>query len=156
MTNTEFTLIRDLHGRLQLTLSDGSHHEGVFPLRAFALSAPDEFIALVSTSGHELVSIRRLADVPEPMRSLIAEEMRVREFVPRIEAIIAVSTYATPSTWHVRTDRGETHFILKAEEDIRRLGQARLLITDSYGLQFEIVDQGRLDAGSRKILARFL
>ena len=30
------------------------------------------------------------------------------------------------------------------------------MITDSHGLQFEVVDQGKLDSTSRRILMRFL
>jgi len=151
-----FTLVQDARGRLQLTLADGSVHEGVVPVRAFPLSAPDECIALVSTGGHELVNIARLSSLAEPARGVIADTLAAREFVPRIEAILSCSAFATPSTWTVRTDRGQTEFVLKAEEDIRRLGEGRLMITDSHGLQLEVVDQARLDAHSRRILMRFL
>ena len=151
-----FTLVQDARGRLQLTLADGTVHEGVVPVRAFPLSAPDECIALVSTGGHELVNIARLSSLAEPARGVITETLAAREFVPKIEAILSCSAFATPSTWTVRTDRGQTEFVLKAEEDIRRLGEGRLMITDSHGLQLEVVDQAALDAHSRRILLRFL
>lgn len=151
-----FTLIQDQRGRLQLTLADGSVHEGVVPVRAFPLTAPDECIALVSSGGHELVNIERLSELAEPTRGLLWAMLAAREFVPKIEAILDCSAFATPSTWTVRTDRGQTNFVLKAEEDIRRLDKGRLMITDSHGLQFEVVDQARLDAASRRILLRFL
>lgn len=152
----DFSLSQDPRGRLLLRLADGTVHEGVVPVRAFPLSAPDECIALVSTAGHELVNIARLSSLAEPARSVIAATLAAREFVPKIEAIEACSTFATPSTWRVRTDRGLTEFVLKAEEDIRRLGDGRLMITDSHGLQLEVVNQGKLDAHSRRILMRFL
>lgn len=152
----DFSLSQDPRGRLLLRLADGTVHEGVVPVRAFPLSAPDECIALVSTAGHELVNIARLSSLAEPARSVIAATLAAREFVPKIEAIEACSAFATPSTWRVRTDRGLTEFVLKAEEDIRRLGDGRLMITDSHGLQLEVVNQGKLDAHSRRILMRFL
>ena len=151
----DFSVSLDPRGRLQLRLADGTLHEGVVPVRAFPLSAPDECIALVS-AGHELVNIARLSTLAEPARSVIAASLAAREFVPKIEAIEACSAFATPSSWRVRTDRGLTEFVLKAEEDIRRLGAGRLMITDSHGLQLEVVDQGKLDAHSRRILLRFL
>jgi hypothetical protein len=151
-----FSLAQDLRGRLQLTLADGTVHEGVVPVRAFPLSAPDECIALVSSGGHELVNIARLSTLDEPARGIITEMLTAREFVPKIEAIEDCSAFATPSTWTVRTDRGRTEFVLKAEEDIRRLGDGRLMITDSHGLQLEVVDQAKLDGHSRRILMRFL
>lgn len=152
----DFSLSQDTRGRLHLRLADGMQHEGVVPVRAFPLSAPDECIALVTSGGHEVVNIARLSTLAEPARSLIAETLAAREFVPKIEAIIECSAFATPSTWTVRTDRGQTEFVLKAEEDIRRLGDGRLMITDSHGLQLEVVNQTQLDAHSRRILARFL
>ena len=152
----DFSLSQDSRGRLYLRLADGTQYEGVVPVRAFPLSAPDECIALVSSGGHEVVNIARLSALAEPARSLVAETLAAREFVPKIESIIECSAFATPSTWTVRTDRGQTEFVLKAEEDIRRLGDGRLMITDSHGLQLEVVNQSQLDAHSRRILARFL
>ncbi len=76
--------------------------------------------------------------------------------MPRIQRIDAVSTFATPSTWTVDTDRGATQLVLKAEEDIRRLGNGRLLIIDSRGIQFIVPDQFALDRASRRLLNRFL
>ena len=152
----DFTLTRDSRGRLHLRLADGTAYEGVVPVRAFPLTAPDECIALVASGGHEVVNIPRLSTLAEPARSVIAETLAAREFVPKIEAIIECSAFATPSTWTVHTDRGQTEFVLKAEEDIRRLGDGRLMITDSHGLQLEVVDQAKLDTHSRRILARFL
>ena len=152
----DFTLTQDARGRLTLTLADGTQYDGVVPVRAFPLTAPDECVALVASGGHEVLNIARLSTLAEPARTVISASLAAREFVPKIEAIVSCSAFATPTTWTVRTDRGETEFVLKAEEDIRRLGEGRLMITDSHGLQLEVVDQAKLDAHSRRILARFL
>ncbi len=47
-------------------------------------------------------------------------------------------------------------FILRTEEDIRRLGQGRLLISSSHGIQFQVPDRFALDRQSKKLLERFL
>jgi len=156
MTTATLQLIRDPHGRLQLTTADGVVHEGVVPVRAFPIAAPAEGIALVGTDGHELAWIDRLADLPDATRSLIEEELASREFVPEIRRLRHVSTFAIPSTWDVETDRGEARFILKGEEDIRRLGTATLLIGDSHGVQYLIRDLSSLDKTSRRLLDRFM
>jgi hypothetical protein len=156
MTTSPFQLSRDAHGRLRLTTADGGVHEGVLPVRAFPLAAPTEGIALMGTDGHELAWIERLGDLAEATRRLVEEELASREFVPEIRRLRHVSTFATPSTWDVETDRGETRFILKGEEDIRRLGADSLLIADSHGIQFLIRDLQALDRQSRKLLDRFL
>ena len=159
MSDTSFSLPlhRNAHGRLVLTLPDGTEHAGVLPVRAFPIAAPGEGLSLVGSDGHELLWIERLADVPASARTLIEEELAVREFVPTIEKIIAVSGFSTPNTWTVQTDRGATQLVLKAEEDIRRLsGRTRLLITGSDGLQYKVPDTLALDRHSRRLLERFL
>lgn len=149
-------LTRDAHGRLQLTTSDGGVHAGVVPVRAFPIAAPTEGIALVGADGHELAWIDRLDELPDATRTLVEEELASREFVPEIHRLHRVSSFATPSTWEVETDRGETRFVLKGEEDIRRVGESTLLIADSHGIQFLIRDLQALDRHSRKLLDRFL
>ena len=155
-TTADFQLQRDAFGRLTLTDSTGETHEGVTPVRAFPISSPDDGIALVDPYGHELAWIDRLEDLPEDLRTLLKAELAGREFMPVISRIVEVSSFATPSTWTVVTNRGETKLILKGEEDIRRLTPPALLIADSNGIQFLIRDRQALDAHSRKILDRFL
>lgn len=152
----DFTLSRNAFGRLVLCDAAGVSHEGVTPVRAFPIGAPDDGLALVSTDGRELVWLDSLDPLPAAMRTLVAEELAAREFMPEIQRIVGVSTFASPSTWTVDTNRGVASFVLRGEEDIRRLGGQTLLITDSHGIHFLIRDSARLDKPSRKILDRFL
>jgi hypothetical protein len=128
----------------------------VVPVRAFPIAAPGEGLSLLSAEGHELVWIDRLGDLSPRQRELVEEELSSREFAPEIRRLLAVSTFATPSTWTVDTDRGTTQFVLKGEEDIRRIGRSMLLIADSQGLQFRVRDLTALDRPSRRLLERFL
>lgn len=155
MTPPEFHLERNPFGRLVYTAGEACH-VGVVPVRAFPIAAPDEGLSLVSAEGHELAWIDRLDALPAATRSLIEEELAAREFVPEIRRLRSVSTYSTPSTWEVETDRGDARFVLKGEEDIRRLGRVTLLIEASQGLQFLVRDMLALDRGSRRLLERFL
>jgi len=152
----DFTLSRNAFGRLVLTDSAGISHEGVVPVRAFPIAAPDDGLALVSTEGRELAWLDSLDVLPVNMQTLVREELAAREFMPEVQRIKGVSTFATPSTWTVQTNRGEASFVLRGEEDIRRLGGQTLLITDSHGIHFLIRDASSLDKPSRKILDRFL
>ena len=152
-----FSLMRDDIGQLILTSADGVVHTAVIPVRAFALSAPDQGVSLMSSEGKELQWIEQLDTLPETTRALIAEELAQRDFMPVIQRIVTVSSFATPSTWQVDTDRGMTQLILKSEDDIRRLkGPGSLLIGDSQGINFLIRDRRALDGNSQKILKRFL
>jgi len=69
---------------------------------------------------------------------------------------VQVASYVTPTTWTVRTSRGEARLWLKSEQDIRRISQSKLLISDGHGIHFLIRDLERLDRASRRILDRFL
>ncbi|MDP9966201.1 hypothetical protein J2W37_003928 [Variovorax paradoxus] len=151
-----FDLERDAFGRLVLTDAEGERHEGVTPVRAFPLSAPNEGVSLVGSEGRELVWIDRLEALPAQISALLEQELAVRDFAPTLLKLHRVSSFGVPSTWTVSTDRGDTSFVLKAEEDIRRLEGGALLIASAHGVQFRIPDVKALDRASRKLLERFL
>ena len=151
-----FELTRNAFGRLVLTMPLGQVFEGVVPVRAFPIQSPEDGIALMHTDGHEALWIDRLDALPEPAQGLIREELASREFMPEILSIESVTSFSTPCTWHVLTDRGDTRFVLRGDEDIRRVGLTVLLVTDSHGIQFLIRDREKLNKESRKILDRFL
>ena len=153
---TPYRLSRNAFGRIVFTEANGALREGVIPVRAFPITAPDRAIALIDQHGHELAWIEQLSDLPDELREIVGVELATREFIPEVRRIRSVSSFVTPSTWQVETDRGETSFILKGEEDIRRLASPSLLIADSQGVQFLIRDRFSLDHHSRKILDRFL
>lgn len=156
MTTPAFALQRNPFGRLVFTGPDGKAHEGVVPVRAFPIAAPDEGLSIVSPDGHELAWVERLSSLPAHLRDLLEDELASRDFAPVIKAIEAVSTFSTPSTWTVDTDRGPTSFVLKSEDDIRRLGEGRLLITGGHGVSFLVPDRMALDRHSKRLLERFL
>jgi Domain of unknown function (DUF1854) len=149
------TLKRNAAGRLELSL-DGEVFSNVTPVRAFPVTSPHDGIALMSTEGREVLWIARMADCAPEFAALVTQELALRDFMPVISEITDVSSFVTPCTWYVSTDRGATDFILRAEEGIRKLGNGGLLITDSYGLQYLIKDYRKLEKPSRKILDRFL
>lgn len=152
----EFSLARDSYGRLVMTSAIGEVCVGVLPVRSFPITAPNEALALVGPHGEELAWIDQLDAQPETVRTLIAEELAARDFMPEIVRILSVSGYGTPSTWDIETNRGATRLTLRGEEYIRRLGAGGLLITDRFGIQFLIPDLKALDRPSRQFLDRFL
>ena len=154
--SASFKLERDAFGHLVLIEAEGVRHVGVVPVRAFPLSAPDEGLSLVGSQGRELLWIDRLDELPESVRALLVEDLAAREFAPTLLKLHKVSSFGVPSTWTVSTDRGDAQFVLKAEEDIRRLEGGALLIASAHGVQFRIPDVKALDRGSRKLLERFL
>lgn len=149
-------LWRDAFGRLVFTDENGHSHEGIVPAQPFPIDAPGENVSLLDTDGQELAYVARISELDADSRKLLMEEIAQRDFIPVIDRLVAVSTFATPSTWQVRTDRGLTSFVLKGEEDIRRLKGNGLLITDSHGVTYRIEDMRAIDRQSRRLLDRFL
>jgi hypothetical protein len=154
--NGGFQLQLDPFGQLVFIGPDGIRHIGVVPARAFPITAPQEGVSILSRDGHELLWVPDLEKVSGEPRRLIDEELRMREFMPEILRISGVSGYATPCIWQVETDKGDSSFTLKAEEDIRHIASPALLIVDSRGIQFLIRNRHTLDNASRRILDRFL
>ncbi|APW43839.1 DUF1854 domain-containing protein [Rhodoferax saidenbachensis] len=150
-------LIRNAFGKLVFTNAQGEVHEGVVPVRAFPIQSPEDGISLVNLDGQEVAWIDLLADVAQPTQALIRDALAMREFMPVIESIVSVTSFSTPCTWAVETDRGNTEFVLRGDEDIRRIGtEGCLLIADVHGIQYLVRDQFALNANSKRILDRFL
>ncbi len=143
-------------GRWFFVSADGVQHDHVMAVRSFPVAAPEEGIAVVDVDGKELLWIPHLNQLTETVRAKILMAMTQREFMPQILKMNGVSSFVTPSTWDIETDRGPTTLLLKGEEDIRRLSGTVLLVTDGHGVQFLIRDLAQMDRHSRKLLDRFL
>ena len=152
-----FNLERTPFGKLVLTNAQGERFEGVVPVRAFPIQAPEEGVSVVDTDGHEVAWIPQLGALPPGAQELLRQELTRREFMPVLQRIESVSSFSTPCTWTVQTDRGPCEFVLRGDEDIRRIGTAHgLLISDAHGIHYLVPDQFALDTQSKKILDRFL
>ena len=147
---------RDEAGRIVYTDTAGREHAGVEPVRAFPLSDPERFIALIDSHGRELLTIDNLADLPAAARQTIGAELADREFLPRIERVVRVQDAKEPEIWDVITDRGAVRFLLGDSEEIRRLGPHRAILLDVHGGRYFIPDSRQLDPRSQHILARYL
>lgn len=152
----DWSLVRTPAGRLAFADASGEIFDGVFPVRSFPITAPEEGFSIVTAEGRELAWVVRLTDLPDALQALLREALTAREFLPEICRLHHVSTFATPSTWSVETDRGATTFVLAGEDDIRRMSASMLLVSDANGVQYLIRDHHALDRASRKLLDRFL
>jgi hypothetical protein len=153
---TDFTLEHDAFGRLVLTMPDGQRHVGVHPVRGFPISDPRRGLAVCSADGRELVWIEELDQLSSAARTALEAELDQREFLPVIQRIYRVSLQTNPCEWEVETDRGPTKFLLKSEDDVRRLEDHRALVTDAHGIRYLIANSETLDRHSRRVLERYL
>ena len=155
MTNAAFELTLDRDGHWQLQLNNELHH-AVVVVRAFPIGAPDEAVSVLSAEGHELLWLPEPLQLPKAQKEAVLAALQAREFMPEIQRVDSVSSFTTPSTWSVQTHRGFTQFVLRGEEDIRRISSKTLIVADEHGVQFLIRDLPALDRHSRKLLDRFL
>jgi Domain of unknown function (DUF1854) len=151
-----FQLSQDAFGKLVLTLADGKQFVGVVAVRAFPIHAPDSYVSLLNAEGKEVIFIENLNHLSAAEKTLIEQALQGREFMPEIQRLDSVNSFSTPSTWRVQTNRGETEFVLKGEEDIRRLSTHTLVIADAHGVQYLIRHLPSLDRHTRKLLDRFM
>ena len=143
-------------GDLVVRLADNTEHLGAVVVRAFPIAEPDRNISILSAEGKELVWIDDLQGVSPANRQVIERALQMREFMPEILRLDGVNSFSTPSTWRVQTNRGPTEFVLKGEEDIKRLSANTLIVADAHGVQFLIRNLPSLDRHTRKLLDRFL
>lgn len=144
-------LEKDAYGKLVYVSEDGSRRPA-HPVRAFPLTHPGGGISLLSADGKELAWIAETEGLPESQKKLIEDCLRQREFIPEIRRIESIDGPSVPNVWHVETDRGNTSFRLKSEDDIRRIG-SMVIISSDAGVNFVI--RNTLDRHSRRLLARF-
>jgi hypothetical protein len=154
--DNRFTLERDSFGTLVLIDSAGERHVGVTPVRAFPISDPQHGLSLVSSEGREVAWVEDLAALFPDVRQLLETELAQREFLPHIRRVVRVSMATEPCEWDVETDRGPTTFVLKSEEDVRRLDAQRAILIDAHGVHYLIENLERMDRKSRRILERYL
>ena len=154
-TTIEWRLERRPHGRLDFIDAQGRVHADVDVLRGFPISDPAGPVAIVGENDAELAWIESLADVEPGLRRLLEEELERREFVPRIERIEALSE-GEPAEWSVVTDRGPHRFKVGHSDDILRLDDDSVVITDTFGVRYRIPRLADLDAASRRLFEKAL
>ena len=147
-TLTKFELMRNRWGRLILTDDQGTRHEDVSVVPLFPISEPGKWIAIISSAGKEITAIENLGDYSPEIQGELKNELMYRDFVPRISKVFHVSGKSEPCEWHVQTNHGPTRFVLKSEEDIRRLSVHEVMIVDANGGRYRVDDTRKLDKRS--------
>lgn len=154
--NPSFSLEHDAWGKLVLVRPDGTRLAGVDPIRAFPLTDPRRSVSLLDSHGQEVLWIDRLDDVPQPTREVLESELAQRHFLPVVSRVVRMTGTIEPIECEVDTDRGRATFLIKTEEDVRRLPEGRVLIIDSNGVRYLIPDVAALDAASRRLMSRYV
>jgi len=141
---------RDEFEDLVMEREDGETERGVHVLRDFPLSNEKRFISVRKGEEEEVGIIPYLDDLDDDSRQLIEAELERVYFVPCITRVISVEERFHVPKWEVETDRGPRVFEIRSgRNDIRVLGEGRVLIRDADGNQYEIPNYRRLDEESQ-------
>ncbi len=125
----------------------------VTALRAFPLTAADQFVILRHSDGSELGAIRNTSDLNPDSRRVLAAELERNYFTPRIVQVNAIEVNYHVPKWDVQTDRGPRIFEIRStRRDILTLSGGRILIRDADGNRYEIPDYHRLDPVSQGLI----
>ncbi len=147
-----FTLERDQWGALAFIAPDGTRYANVTPVPLFPISSPESWVSIRAADGNELACIEDANSLPTEVSRLLKDELARREFVPIIERIVRVSGNSEPCEFQVETDRGPTRFVLKSEDDVRRIGDHQIVIIDAHGTRYHIPNINAVDAKTRRIV----
>ena len=147
--NNTYQLSRDQWDHIRVVDQNGKEFRDVLVVPLFPISASKQWISLVSSDGDEIVCFQSLDRLPPETVRLLEQELALREFVPVIEKVISVSGTQEPCEWIVETDHGRTSFVIKAEEDVRRISAKSVVFTDANGIRFRVDDLKKLDSRSR-------
>ncbi len=151
-SSSKIKLERNQWGRVVATLEDGTQYEDVSIVPLFPISDPRRWISVIARDGKEVAAITDPALCDMEIQKLLTEELTYRDFVPRISRVLSVSGTSEPCEWHVETNHGPTKFVLKAEDDIRRLSVHEVMILDANGGRFRVDDTRKLDPRSRRFI----
>jgi hypothetical protein len=146
---SEVGLSRDEWNHIVVTCADGRVFKDVSVIPLFPITASQRWISLVNSEGEEIACFESLDGISPQTLKLMEEELAMREFVPVIEKVISVSGTQEPCEWVVDTNHGRTSFVIKAEEDVRRVSAKSVVFTDANGIRFRVDDMRKLDSRSR-------
>jgi hypothetical protein len=147
-----FELTRNQWGRISITDNVGKQHHDVAFVPLFPITHPGNWISVITADGIEVATIITPQEIKNDSRSILEQELTLRDFVPRIRRVLSVSGTSEPCEWHVDTNHGQTKFVLKAEEDIRRLSPFEVMVIDANGGRYRVDDTRLLDARSRRFV----
>jgi hypothetical protein len=144
-----FKLDRDAWNHLRLIDAQGRVYNQVQVIPLYPITAPKEWVSILSMEGEELVCLRNLDGLSPQDQEELKQELMLREFVPQITQVLWVSGTQEPCEWDVQTSHGRTRFVLESEEDVRRVSAWAVHFIDANGCRFRVDDIRQLDRRSR-------
>lgn len=150
------TLYRDTFGVLKLRLPESGEEIAVRPTRAFPLSEPEGFVALLDRDGNEVMLIEDMGMLPPGSRDLLRQELEKSYFLPQVLRVREITDEFGIQRWEVETDRGPRQFEVRGREEARWVRPGHLILRDVDGNRYEIRRFEDLDLPSRLNVETYL
>jgi catechol 2,3-dioxygenase-like lactoylglutathione lyase family enzyme len=125
-------------------------------MRAFPMSDPEHFVALLDGDGNEVELIQDLALLPSRPRELLLGELEKSYFLPELVRVLEITDDFGIQRWEVETDRGPRVFEVRGREDLRWVHPGHLLVRDVDGNRYEVKRFEDLDSTSRLKIEGYL
>lgn len=138
---------------------DGETNEypRVFLHRMFPFEELWAHISVLTADNEEIGMIAEAGDFPEEAATLLKEELDRKYLMPTITAIHMLKDNFGFSTWKVESDIGPLEFTLRdTYRSMLKVGEGRVIITDSDGNRYEIPDVNKLDKKSYRKIELYL
>ena len=140
-----------------MVLEHKGQRQTVSAVRAFPLSAENEFIVLRNEEGEEVGTVRKLTELDAASRSVLTAELQKAYFRPQILQIYEIEENYHIPKFDVETDRGPRVFEIRSQRnDIRVMGNGRVMIRDADGNLYEIPDYRKLDPVSHALIEGYV
>lgn len=148
-------LHRNAEGRLVLSRANGEADKQDTPIQivaCFPWSHPQQYISLRDDKGHELYLIESLDELETQRRQLVEEELALRNFLPRVTVIHAITDQMEFFHWSVTTSAGQRSFLTRRHERPRQLRNGQMLIKDICNDIYAIARSEDMDPKSLRLL----
>jgi ABC-type multidrug transport system ATPase subunit len=146
---------------LELGLPDGTVHRGVFAVRCFPATKPDDFISLRAwdRDGNEveLGILRHLDRLPQRASDLLQAALARRYYLRRITGIDEIKVEYGYLRFGVRTDQGPAQFTMRGNQSYTQdFGARGKVLLDLEDNRFLVPDVDQLPGPDRELLQRYV
>ena len=131
---------RNAQGFLALRTNDKDHPR-VQVRRALPFTEPGRYVCVTDMDDNELALIEDIAQLSEPQRELIGEELDLRYYYPVVTDIKSIKEKMGTYYFTVMIGGHEKSAAVKdISKNLRQLGGGRVVLTDVDGNRFLIPD----------------
>ena len=147
-------------GNVRLEIVGDRCYLSVDIARSFPIDQQDRYLFIRNALDEERPEIGMIVDPAEldpESRLVVEQELYRRYFVPRILRIVRLKEEFGVLNFDVETDRGPREFSVRnPQENLREIGDERMLIIDIDGCRYEIPDLRQVDRKSATILRDYM